>query len=279
MTDETTDNPPVTPLEIEFFKQNHIGDILIGGNNAVLSHGGDTIELFCPPTISKVKFHTETRTRSHMNNMVGGMVDEKNVSATKDYELTTGQTVTIGPVKEQEWFWAGPDKRYIDDQNIFVTLQWANDLNGKRVAVSQVSDYFYYWHIFTPDESDELARGMEISVDECKTAIKTRAGSDKIGAYHWTVTDYSGRIIDMGDHKPEPFDFIPWIIGGIVILIIAAVVYWFFLRGRTIGGYTFGKPAPAPAPVQTAPSVVVVPTTAPAPAPAPAPVPTAPGGK
>lgn len=59
------------------------------------------------------------------------------------------------------------------------------------------------------------------------------------------------------------FDPIPWIIGIIVLVVIAALVYWFFLRGRTVLGHTFGKPKAKAAPVAPA-------TPAPAPAPAPA---------
>ena len=75
----------------------------------------------------------------------------------------------------------------------------------------------------------------------------------------------SGGQINLDDrnNQPEPFNATPWIIGLVVIVIAAALVYWFFLRGRTVFGHTFGAPK--------AKAVVAPATPAPAPAPAPAP--------
>ena len=72
-----------------------------------------------------------------------------------------------------------------------------------------------------------------------------------------------------GVSGPEKIDWVPWVIGGIIIIVIAALVYWYFLRGRTVFGHKFGPKAPARPPA-SAPAVAAPSAPAPAPAPAPA---------
>ena len=73
------------------------------------------------------------------------------------------------------------------------------------------------------------------------------------------------------DNPPDdtpPVDYTPYIIGVIILIVIAALVYWYFLRGRTVMGHHFGPKAPARPPA-SAPAAVAPPAPAPAPAPAP----------
>ena len=80
-----------------------------------------------------------------------------------------------------------------------------------------------------------------------------------------TVKPSGGQASVRTDNDKVGVDYTPYIIGIIILVVAAALIYWFFLRGRTVFGHTFGKPkvkaAAAPA----------VPAPAPVPPPAPAP--------
>jgi hypothetical protein len=262
----------VVEIELTDIKQSTQGSVDVGGNNATLAHGGDTLTVYCPTEIKgvkmgKVKIQAQVRTRAGWKvrpGQIGKDGASGNYAHTVDKELLSGETWTIGPVVENqvstsdeaikaanagETAWTGMDA-FIYDQNIFVTLVWAEDDQGARVGVSTVTDTTLYWHIYDPDGVKELAKGQDFSIDECKKAIIARATADKISAYHWTITDYAGTVKDTGDHAPEGFPWV-WVAVAVAIIAVVAVILLLYMRS----GHTAPAGVPAAAPV--APVIVI----------------------
>jgi hypothetical protein len=124
----------------------------------------------------------------------------------------------------------------------------------------------------TLENHEQSGADNNISILIIQSAMMTDAGN-------FTGTDPVSTIppqkfeINYDPYKPVSIagtDWTPYIIGAIILVVIAALVYWYFLRGRTVFGHRFGPAPKAPAqPPASAPAAVAPPASAPAPAPAP----------
>jgi hypothetical protein len=107
--------------------------------------------------------------------------------------------------------------------------------------------------------NDEEKGGADVNVYVSIVEVSIKEGQ--------TVNPSGGQASVRTDGDKAGTDYTPYIIGIIILVVAAALIYWFFLRGKTVFGHTFGAPE-AVAAAPATPAVVVVPTAAPAPAPA-----------
>jgi hypothetical protein len=133
-------------------------------------------------------------------------------------------------------------------------VSWDTQADAKPITLTN-SEQANHWDIVVAFE--KISVRADDVVDE-NGVVQPNTGES---------TAPSGNQISLDDrnNQPEPFDATPWIIGVVVIVVAAALIYWFFLRGKTVFGHTFGAPkavgaapvAPAPAPAPPAPAQVV----------------------
>ena len=251
-----------------------IGKGTVSGSQITLKHTGDAVTLICPATMSQVTFHIVKLIESHdADLLLGGQKYTDNPIS--DLTLKTGETHTVGPVKEQylvveqQFFGIAMQGRYIDNMDITITIGSALDIAGKPPDVNP-EGFVYNWSC-TDSDDKILASGTAASLQAARDEIDTYIKEHMNDNFTCLITDAYGNVQWTHQHTPPggDYDWVPWVIGGIIIIVIAALVYWYFLRGRTVFGHKFGPKAPARPPA-SAPAVAAPAAPAPAPAPAPA---------
>lgn len=236
MADETTDPPEAPPeYSIEDFITAYTKKAWTENGVAILAHNGDGITITVPEGISKLIVRQKTtetritRVKGPFGNMIGGEARENIAHADVIHTIAAG--TPQGGINPLDTAGSG-SRTFVNNAEKTETV----DIYGAKKEI--VHD----WNHFFSLERAEDSEGNQLKL---KKATPPPPPGDK--------------------DKPAGFDPWPWIIGGFVILIIAAVVYFFFLKGRTIGGHTFGAPPQGPAQAPGGPVVVMAGSPAPAP--------------
>jgi hypothetical protein len=191
----------------------------------ILAHNGDAVTLTLAEPYTKATFHKRTEERINRRR------------TTSMFGNYTESKETVAPKDE--------------DLSLDSTTGAITIINNKERIEKDSTTYtetFYDYNIFIT-----LKEAYYTPTNEDGTAgAETKAGVT-------VVTPPAS-----SDAGAAGYDYTPWIIGIIVLVVAAALIYWFFLRGRTVFGHTFGAPkakavvaapaAPAPAPASAAPA-------------------------
>ena len=143
----------------------------------------------------------------------------------------------------------------LDSLVVRFRFRWTKDGVTKKMTDNWDMDYQSSAFTVINDEAPGAA-DVNIYVEIIEVSVKAGETVKPSGGQASVRTDTEKKV-----------DYTPYIIGIIILIVAAALVYWFFLRGRTVFGHTFGKPKIKAVAAPAAPAPAPVPPPAPTPAP------------